>query len=131
MAENLISPASFPAIGGTMEYNHIYKPGDILHLQKDLSGNKKGANYVVLDYDQFNYVVLRLESKSIFPYSLAPAFFDITSNASKIGEVDLKQIPANLEEMIEFASEDDSKKWKNPPKLGHLENCGVLKQYIL
>ncbi|MFH1065943.1 MAG: hypothetical protein V1734_05555 [Nanoarchaeota archaeon] len=115
-----------------MKNKYKYKPGDVLHLKKDICGDKpKGANYVVIGYDFTNYVALRLGAEDIFPYSLITNVFEGNNIVTKLGKVDLKQIPANLEEAVEFAREDDPMKWANPPELGYLKDCDVLKQYVI
>lgn len=109
-----------------------FKPGDVLHLEKDIGGNNpKGANYLILGYDYNHYIALGLRADSILPYSMITCVFQGKNIVTKLGTVDLKQVPANLEETIEFAREDDPMKWANPPELGYLKDCDVLKQYIL
>lgn len=111
-----------------------FKPGDVLHLQKDIGGNNpKGANYLVLGYDSScnHYIALGLRADSILPYSMITNVFHGKNIVTKLDEIDLKQVPANLEELIDFASEDAEEKWRNPPQLAYLKECGVLKQYIL
>ncbi|HII15843.1 MAG TPA: hypothetical protein HA362_06040 [Nanoarchaeota archaeon] len=109
-----------------------FKPGDVLHLQKDIGGNNpKGANYLILGYGCNHYIALGLRADSILPYSMITCVFQGKNIVTKLGTVDLKQVPANLEELIDFASEDAEEKWRNPPQLEYLKNCDVLKQYIL
>ncbi|MBU2638989.1 MAG: hypothetical protein KJ955_08505 [Nanoarchaeota archaeon] len=108
----------------------LYKPGDMLHLKKTLfTGDPKGANYLVIGHDTLRYVTLKLSSQNIQVHSLFSEIFD--RHAAKIGEVDLKQVPAKLEELVEFALEDDPLKWKMPPELGYLRECDLLKQYVM
>lgn len=113
-----------------MANDFIYNPGDVLHVEKSSYGGE--GNYLIIGQDTQNYYyfALKLKAEKILPYSLITIYFNVR-NTKKIGEVDLKQLPLNLEEIIGFASEDDHEKWTNPPDLEYLKDCDVLKQYIL
>ena len=131
-ARKLNKPSPLFSTGDLMKYK--FKPGDVLHLQKDIGGdNPKGANYLILGYDLFcnHYIALGLRADSILPYSMITNVFHGKNIVTKLGEVDLKQVPANLEDLVDFAAEDADEKWTNPPELEHLKNCDVLKQYVL
>ncbi len=115
-----------------MENSFLYKPGDILHLKKRLfDGDPKGANYLIIGHDRFRYVALSLSPQNMQVHSLFSELFELKKRAEKIGEVDLRHLPINLEELVEFALEDDYEKWKMPPDLSHLKECEALKQYVL
>lgn len=119
-----------PPSYNTMENTFLYKPGDVLHLKKRLfDGNPKGANYLIIGHDSFRYVALSLSPQGMQVYSLFAEIFE--KHAEKIGEVNLNQIPAGLEALVEFALEDDYEKWKMPPDLSYLKECDALKQYVL
>ena len=115
-----------------MENTFLYKPGDVLHIKKRLfDGDPKGANYLIIGHDPLRYVALSLSPQGVQVHSLFAEIFENENHAKKIGEVDLKQIPIRLEELVEFALEDDAEKWTLPPDLDHLNECEVLRRYVL